>query len=169
MKLTKKIKNWFSTEKKCDICGKVISAKKNPESIKVSLGYSKDVLMSFTNEEIYFSIEPEFYLCGKHRKLLEEFIVSLKVDEIERKTGKKIDKPINITVEYETHAYLENGKEVDLNQTNYDQWAVKKESKENLGDEGKIKKEDIDNWELTDLHNIGYPYKEKPGKYIFFD
>jgi len=80
MKIWKKIKQRLSTEKKCDICGKAISAKKNPESIKVSLGYSKDELMFFTNEEIYFSIEPEFYLCEKHRKLLEEFIASLKVD-----------------------------------------------------------------------------------------
>ena len=124
MKLLEKIKQKFSTEEKCYICGKVISAKKNPESIKITFGYSKQNLLFYDFGETVLIIEPEFYLCKQHREDFEQFILSLRIKEIERKTGKKIPKPINITVDVHSRAYLENGKEVELNQA-YDQWTVK--------------------------------------------
>jgi hypothetical protein len=109
------MKHWFSTEKRCYICGKVISANKNPKSIKITLGYSKQELHYFDlGDDTILILEPEFYLCEQHREEFEQHLLSVKIKQYEEKTGKKLNLPINITEDCAVRAYLENGKEVDF-------------------------------------------------------
>ena len=106
--------------KKCYICGKAISTKKNSKRLQITLGYSKNDLglLDFGN-----NIPLVFYLCRNHREIFERIILSLKYEIME------------ITGDLSLVAYSADGSPTPLNQTNYDKWLVDLEPQFNMFNE----------------------------------
>jgi len=124
MKILKKIKKWFSTEERCHICGKEIKASRNPESIKIVLGYSE---MEYFNVDVGKKEQKlpwKFYLCKQHREDFENFILTLKKENLSNyKENRK--KPIKMVEDVSMVIKSVDGSPLLNSQTTYDDWMAK--------------------------------------------